>query len=104
MTIAQRVIDQLYTEQGGDCAVCHRPFTHQMQVHHACMTRDIRFAKWLDQIFNLLLICPRCHANHGWLSKFETRKKAWKFKVEQGYDMKAWHDSIPMIVKDNLDA
>ena len=103
MTIASSTIARLLKDQRGVCWKCGRPIP-PYHVHHACMTRDIRFAKWLDQIFNLLLICPRCHANHGWLSKFETRKKAWKFKVEQGYDMKAWHDSIPMIVKDNLDA
>lgn len=69
-------------------------------MHHAIYTRDTRFSKWLDMPENLLLVCPRCHANHGALSKFETRKKAWKFKVERGYDMQKWQDSIPMIVKD----
>jgi hypothetical protein len=52
---------------------------------------------------NLLLICPRCHANHGQLSNIETRKKAWKFKVEHGYDMSKWQESIPMLIKDRLE-
>lgn len=103
MTIARRVIDQLYTEQGGVCAICNRKIS-DFHIHHAIYTRNKKFSKYLDVAENLVALCHKCHANHGWLSKFETRKKAWKFKVEQGYDMKAWHDSIPMIVKDKLDA
>lgn len=100
--ITQATIDQLLKEQKGDCPICGRAL-NEYHVHHALITRDVRFQKWLDQPENLQLICPRCHANHGRLSNFYARKKAWKAKVELGYDLDAWYDSIPMRVKENFE-
>jgi rubrerythrin len=99
--ITQATIDRLYKEQKGVCPICGRALD-QFHVHHAVFTRDVRFQKWLDMAENLQLICPRCHANHGRLSNFYARKKAWKAKVELGYDMEKWLESIPMIFKDRF--
>lgn len=101
--ITDAVITRLLRDQKGACWNCGRDLYGGYHVHHAVLTRDIRFAKWLDMIENLLLICPRCHQNHGRLSNIETRKKAWKFKCETGYDMKGWMDSIPMLIKDRFE-
>ena len=51
---------------------------------------------------NLILVCPGCHANHGALANFFTRKKVWQWKVEHGYEIKAWHEKLDMLVKDNF--
>lgn len=103
MTITQRVIDQLYNEQRGDCAVCHRLFTHAnpMQCHHAVYTRNVNFAKWLDMPENLVALCHECHTTlHGHLTGWKMRCKFYALKVRQGYDMDAWNESIPMIEHD----
>jgi len=98
--ITQSTIDTLLKDQKGACWKCGRDLYGGYHVHHAVMGREIRFAKWLDMIENLLLICPRCHSNHGALSNLNTRRAAWKWKVEHGYDMKAWQESIPMKIRD----
>jgi 5-methylcytosine-specific restriction endonuclease McrA len=104
MTITQSTIDRLMKEQKGVCCNCGRDlYNTGYHVHHCCYTRDVRFSKWLDQIFNLELICPKCHANHGRLSNLSARQKAWKRKIEMGYEMQKWADSIPMLVKDRFE-
>lgn len=102
--ITQRTIDKLYLEQRGGCAWCGRLFTHvnPMQCHHAIYTRDKRFAKWLDASENLVLLCADCHANHGDMSSWFMRCHWWTHKLELGYPMEEWAESIPMIVKDNF--
>ena len=99
--ITQKIIDQLFKEQKGNCPICGRAL-NKFHVHHAIYTRDIRFQKWLDMPENLQLICERCHANHGKLSNFYARKKAWKVKIELGYDMKGWLEGIPMKIKEQF--
>lgn len=101
--ITDAVITILLRDQSGACWKCGRDLYGGYHVHHAIYTRDTRFSKWLDQVENLLLVCPRCHANHGILSKFETRKKALKWKIEHGYSMQKWLDGIPMLIKDRFD-
>jgi len=101
MTISQSIIDRLLKDQSGCCWKCGNDlYRTGFEVHHAVYTRDVRFSKWLDQIENLLLICPRCHSNHGILGNIETRRKAFKWKVEHGYLMKEWEMSIPFVVHD----
>jgi len=95
--ITQKTIDQLYTEQRGDCAVCHRLFTHQnpMQVHHAVYTRNVNFAKWLDMPENLALVCLRCHSTlHGHLTGWTRRNIFYQDKIAKGYDMRTWNNAL----------
>jgi 5-methylcytosine-specific restriction endonuclease McrA len=101
MSIDQSVIDRLYREQHGICQFCWRPIP-PYSVHHAVYTRDIHFAKWLDMAENLVLACPVCHADHGKLSNLFMRCCVWSDKIDRGYDMEKWHDSIPMFLKDNF--
>ena len=100
--ITQSVIDRLYREQKGVCQFCHRPIP-PYHVHHAIYTRDKRFSKFLDMPENLVLTCPACHAQHGKLSNLFTRLWLWSEKIDRGYDMESWHNSIPMRVKDRFD-
>ena len=102
--ITQTVIDQLIKDQRGLCYICGRDLRRVgMQAHHAVYGREVRFAKYLDTIFNLVLLCPKCHNEHGRLSNIETRKKVWAWKVAKGYDMKAWADKLPMLIKDRFE-
>ena len=103
--ITDAVISRLLRDQSSMCWKCGRDlYQTGFHKHHCCYTRDIRFSRWLDVGENTLLVCPRCDQNHGILSNIETRKKAWKFKIEHGWDMVKWHNEIPYKVKDNFDA
>lgn len=97
--ITQSTIDALLKDQRDHCwkCWCGIPPYH---VHHAIYTKDIRFKKWLDMENNLILLCPKCHANHGALSNIETRREVWEWKKKHGYEMDKWHESIPLLVKD----
>ena len=94
-------IDRLFKDQHGHCAHCWRPVPPH-QVHHAIYGREKRFAKWLDMPQNLQLICPTCHAKHGYLSSWFARCCAWTDKVNAGYDMEGWHADIPMLIHDQF--
>jgi len=101
MSIDQSVIDRLYREQKGTCQFCHRPIP-PYHVHHAVYSRDKRFSKFLDMPENLVLTCPACHAQHGKLSNIFMRCCVWSWKIDHNYDMKKWHENIPMFIKDNF--
>ena len=100
--IPQPLIDRLLKDQHGCCWKCGRGLP-PYETHHAVYTRDVRFQKWLDQIQNLLLICPKCHSNHGSLSNLNTRRAAFKWKCEHGYEMQEWEMSIPFVVHDRFE-
>ena len=74
-----------------------------MQIHHAIYTRDVKFAKYLDMSENLVILCSLCHTNnHGEMSSWFMRCHWWTMKIELGYPMEEWHESIPMVIKDNF--
>ena len=100
--ITQSTITRLIKDQRGTCCNCGLDlYTTGFEIHHCCYSRDIRFAKWLDLPENLIALCPKCHRrNHGWLTNIERRKKFWKLKIEQGYDMISWERSIPFVIHD----
>jgi len=102
MSITQSTIGILLKDQSGACWKCGRSIP-PFEVHHAVYSRDMHFQKYLDMAENLILVCPYCHANHGALANFPTRKKVWQWKVEHGYEIKAWHEKLDMLIKDNLD-
>jgi len=85
--------------------MCGRLFTYDnpQQIHHAVYGREKKFAKWLDRPENLVILCKRCHENHGDMSNFFMRCYWWTYKIELGYDMKTWHAELPMIIKDHFD-
>jgi 5-methylcytosine-specific restriction endonuclease McrA len=74
-----------------------------MDLHHAVYSRDVHFSKWLDTAENLVALCPKCHRNHGRLTNIEGRKKFWKLKIEQGYKMAEWEQSIPLLIHDRFE-
>jgi hypothetical protein len=82
---------------------CFRCGRYATQRHHAIYTRDKRYAKWLDMPENLVWLCHDCNVNQkGYVECWEFRKSVWDYKVSQGYDMQAWHESIPMKIKDRF--
>ena len=103
MTIKQSTIDRLLKEQKNQCWVCTRSF-HQApyHVHHAVIpkgqTNYQKYKKWLDMPENLILVCRHCHLNHGHLTNREYRDMIWTKKVNMGYDMKEWLESMNMKV------
>lgn len=102
--IHQSVIDQLIRDQHGLCLNCGRDLMNKgFHCHHAIYGRDVRFNKYLDMAENLVLLCEKCHAFHGRLTNLNARKRYWKWKVEHGYLMSEWNDSIPMKVKDRFE-
>lgn len=94
---------RLLKEQNGLCWICRKPLREDAHVHHAVISRDKRFAEWLDQPENLILVCSQCHGNHGRLSNYNTRKAVLDWKVKIGYQMREWLESIPMKVKERFD-
>lgn len=96
MGITQLTIDKLHEEQQGACALCGRPFTtdNPAQVHHAIYGRNKKFAKLLDQPHNLLLICQRCHSDHGHLSAWFQRNIFYNDKIRAGYSMAEWNENL----------
>jgi len=105
MAITQKTVDKLYKEQRGCCAFCHRPFTgnNPQQVHHAIYGREKQFSRWLDKPENLILLCQKCHEQHGDMSNWSMRRLWWNYKIELGYNMREWHTEMPMKVKDRFD-
>jgi hypothetical protein len=105
MAITQKTVDKLYKEQRGCCAFCHRPFTgnNPQQVHHAIYGREKQFSRWLDKPENLILLCQKCHEQHGDMSNWSMRRLWWNYKIELGYNMREWHTEIPMKVKDRFE-
>jgi hypothetical protein len=99
--ISQSTIDRLLKDQQYTCELCwqHIPPYH---AHHAVYTKDKRFASYLDMPENLILLCPECHADHGKLSNWFMRCVIWSRKIDKGYDMVAWHEAIPMLIKDEF--
>ena len=73
-----------------------------MHAHHAVYTRDINFSKWLDRAENIFLICPECEKDHGYLTCWFRRLCAWSDKLDDGYDMESWEQSIPMLIHDKF--
>jgi 5-methylcytosine-specific restriction endonuclease McrA len=75
-----------------------------LQVHHAIYKRNAKFAKWLDMEQNLVMLCADCNAGSGkgYVQSWFFRCLAWSDKLEKGYDMIAWNDSIPQKVKDHF--
>ncbi len=107
MTITQATIDRLMKEQDGKCACCGRPFDNTQdgtpRAHHAVYTDNKKFSKWLDMPENLALVREDCHRRHGYLSNWVFRCYMWSDKIDQGYDMESWHDSIdPAMVRDRF--
>lgn len=101
MTIARTLIDRLLKEQKNQCAACWRTIP-DFHVHHAIYTREKRMS-FLDCAENLQLLCPGCHSDkHGYLSSWFGRCMAWTKKIEQGYDMAAWNDGLPVRIKDEF--
>ena len=92
---------RLLKEQSSQCWVCKLPLTDG-HIHHAIISRDKRFADYLDQPENLIIVCPRCHGDHGKLSNWEMRCRVYSWKIDRGYDVDSWLASLPFRVKDRF--
>lgn len=95
--------ERVFRDQAGKCAMC--PRVHQshetMHAHHAIYTKQKGLEKWLDSEENIELMCNDCHSKrHGYLSGWFGRCMAWTKKIDAGYDMLAWNESLPMRIKD----
>jgi len=103
MTITPATRERVFTEQRGKCATCWRHFQshEEMHAHHCIYTRDKRMPE-LDEAPNIQLLCPDCHSNHGYLSSWFGRCMAWTAKIDAGYEMAAWNESLPMLIKDSF--
>ena len=104
MTITPALIDRLLKEQRNKCAACWRTFDqHPYHVHHAVIpkgqTNFKKYKKWLDMGENLMLVCWVCDLQHGKLTNNFRRDMFWTFKINNGWDMQGWYDSIPMVDK-----
>lgn len=95
--------ERVFHEQKGKCARCWRTFqSHEdLHAHHAVYTKDKRI-KELDMAENIVLVCPKCHSDHGYLSSWFARCQAWSEKIDLGYDMVAWEKSLPMLIHDEF--
>ena len=94
-------IDRLLKEQKNKCCNCWRTFDkYPYHVHHALIpkgqTNYKKFKKWLDMGENLMLVCPICDLQHGDLTNDFRRDIFWTFKIDNGWKMQEWYDSIPM--------
>ena len=101
------IIQRLIDDQSGKCATCWRLFDQTPpHLHHAIIpkghTNYKKFKKWLDMAENLILVCWICHQDHGDLTCYFQRLCFWSDKVNMGYDMRAWLDSIPMRDKEEF--
>jgi hypothetical protein len=96
--------EHLFKQQKGQCAHCWRKFTshEDMHAHHAVYSRMKGLEQWLDSVENITLLCPDCHANHGFHSSWFGRCLAWSKKIDAGFAMEKWHAEIPMLIKDNF--
>lgn len=99
MSIDQVTVDRLYKEQNGVCLFCQRPIP-PYHVHHAVIpksqTNYKKFRKWLDMGENLVLVCPICDQQHGMMTGKKQKNIFWSIKIDLGYSMQEWLDSIPM--------
>jgi len=107
MTSAKRwssIRETVFKEQRGKCTRCGQSFASHddMHAHHAVYTRMKGLEKWLDSEENIELVCPKCHADHGYLTSWFARYLAWSKKIDKGYDMEKWHAEIPMLIKDKF--
>ena len=101
----REIKETVYQDQGGVCQVCKHPYgIDYLARHHAIYSRDKRFSKFLNSEENIVLLCVKCHggAKHGRLLHWMRRNMFWTDKIDQGYDMITWHDSIPMLEKDHF--
>lgn len=104
MTITPALIERLLKEQKNKCCNCYRTFDkHPYHVHHAVIpkgqTNYKKYRKWLDMGENLMLVCWICDQQHGDLTNKFMRDMFWTFKIDNGWDMQGWYDSIPMVDK-----
>jgi len=99
MSIDQSIIDRLYREQKGTCQFCHRPIP-PFHVHHAVIpkgqTNYRKFRTFLDMGENLVLVCPVCDQQHGMMTGEKKKNIIWSIKIDLGWPMQEWLDSIPM--------
>jgi len=98
---------RILREQGNVCWFCGKPIREdQGHWHHGVIPRGHtnyrKFAHWLDMAENGAIVCPECDARHGRMTSFRIRNKLFSQKIDQGYDMFGWLESIPMKAKENF--
>jgi hypothetical protein len=55
-----------------------------------------KFRHWLDMPNNLVLVCPICDQQHGMMTGEKKKNIIWSIKIDLGWPMQEWLDSIPM--------
>jgi len=96
---------KLLKEQNNRCWFCGKPITDG-HWHHGVVPRGHtnyrKYKYWLDMPENGAIVCERCDNQHGRMTGFETRNQLFSEKIDLGYDMVEWLESIPMKTKDNF--
>ena len=105
MTYPPDVKERLLKDQNGKCIACGKPITdlESAHIHHGVIPKSgtlyKKFKKQLDMIENLFLIHSECDIEHGFLTGFFNRNCLYSKKIDWGYAMEAWLDSIPTRVE-----
>jgi len=96
---------RILREQGFRCWFCGKPIADG-HWHHGVIPRGRtnykKFQRWLDMPENGAIVCPECDTQHGRMTGFEVRNRLFSEKIDLGYDMIGWLESIPMRVKENF--
>jgi len=68
--------------------------------HHAIVprakTNTRKHGNLLDAPENLVIVCWKCHEQHGVLSSYFMRLYFYSQKIDRGYDMEKWYAQLNM--------
>jgi len=93
-------IDYFWATRGTDCEMCHiRPAT---QRHH-CLYHRKKGVKELDEEYNIMIVCEKCHLYDGTPNSHETKVAFWNTQCARyGKErMLAWHRRVSLKVKEH---
>jgi hypothetical protein len=99
--ISQSTVDRIRKENP-NCFRCGS--NNNLEVHHGVYADKKRFSKWLDMAENLVFLCHECNGgkHKGYVQSWFFRCMVFSWKLECGYDMDTWLDSIGMKSPDHF--
>ena len=95
-TAGQRT-ERLLAERGWVCEFCGDETSNDYQAHQ-CLFHRMKKRPELDEDYNLMIVCQKCHA---FCNAFEVRCLFWKKQViRYGIEkMCAWYNSVRIVDK-----
>jgi 5-methylcytosine-specific restriction endonuclease McrA len=103
MTITRDLKQVLAMEQRFTCAnigCSQRVDGDTGHAHHAIVprgkTNTRKYGKLLDAPENLMIVCWKCHEQHGDLSGYFMRLYYYSWKIDHGYEMAEWYAQLNM--------